>query len=136
MGRVRKFRLESGTVYLKGRRGLPKIEVPPTGQYIHIRIHRPGIYQRIRTLDVGKPGHMVFRIGIRKRKGERGGRTEVQSILISKGDVEPILVGRSSVLLKPLTREGRIILKYLADMRPLKKHVVKRKEGLLFKKVR
>lgn len=33
-------------------------------------------YKRIRAKDVGRPGHHYIRIGVRKTKGVRGGRTE------------------------------------------------------------
>jgi len=33
-------------------------------------------YRRIRAKDVGRPGHHYIRVGVKKGKGPRGGRTE------------------------------------------------------------
>lgn len=35
-----------------------------------------GKYLRIRAKDVGRPGHHYILVGIRKKKGPRGGRTK------------------------------------------------------------
>ena len=33
-------------------------------------------YVRIRAKDVGRPGHHYIKVGVRRSKGRRGGRTE------------------------------------------------------------
>lgn len=33
-------------------------------------------YVRIRAVDVGRPGYHYIKIGVRRKKGKRGGRTE------------------------------------------------------------
>lgn len=33
-------------------------------------------YERIRAKDVGRPGHHYIKVGVRKGKGKRGGKTE------------------------------------------------------------
>ena len=35
-----------------------------------------GKYERIRAKDVGRPGHHYIKLGVRRTKGPRGGRTE------------------------------------------------------------
>lgn len=38
-------------------------------------------YIRIRAKDVGRPGHHYILVGIKKKKGPRGGRTEKIGLL-------------------------------------------------------
>jgi hypothetical protein len=40
------------------------------------RIKRRSKYMRYRAVDVGSPGGHYIRIGVRRKKGKRGGRTE------------------------------------------------------------
>lgn len=43
----------------------------------HLKGHALHKYLGIRTIDVGRPGHHYIRVGIKTKKGKRGGRTEM-----------------------------------------------------------
>lgn len=46
----------------------------PCGKHLHGHaLHK---YLGIRTIDVGRPGHHYIRVGIKRKNGKRGGRTE------------------------------------------------------------
>jgi len=52
--------------------------------YWHFEVSDWKDYERIRTIDPGKPGGMKIRIGISKEKGPEGGRTHTVEFLFSK----------------------------------------------------
>jgi len=76
---------KAGPMY-KGRAGKPRSNIERIKRHKRLYGNTPpkkrrglgqgGRYVRIRAKDVGKPGKHYVRIGIRRTKGPRGGRTE------------------------------------------------------------
>lgn len=59
---------------------MPRIE--KTSRSYRVRLHPPSKYIRFRTKELGGGIKGVF--GVRARAGKRGGRTELQSIIVPK----------------------------------------------------
>lgn len=66
----------------KGYWGDEMVSIEKTKGSYRVRLHSPSKYIRFRTKELGKGIKGVF--GVRSEKGKRGGRTELQSIIIPK----------------------------------------------------